>query len=67
MVGTEVNYVDKETYFNTKSAKKNTKGTKQMERKDSIPKNICAFCVLLCAFCVPLPSRDQFFRSFKNC
>src|SRR2546425_9087176 len=54
-IGTEVEYVDEETCFNTKSTKQNTKGTKQIESGGSNLKNMCAFCVLLCAFCVPLP------------
>src|SRR2546426_3965295 len=53
----------KSTKQNTKSAKQNTKGAKQMERKDSGPKNICAFCVLLCAFCVLLPLDQLSYRT----
>ncbi len=52
--GTVVDYVYKETYFNTKSTKKNTKGTNILWGGVSSFYLLCAFCVLLCAFCVPL-------------
>ena len=51
--GKAVDCVDEETWFNTKSAKQNTKGTKQMERRGRRPKRIFvpfAFCFALFVF-----------------
>jgi hypothetical protein len=51
--GKEVDCVDKEIWFNTKSAKQNTKGTKQMERRGRRPKRIFVpfvFCFELFVF-----------------
>jgi len=51
--GTEVDCVDEEIWFNTKSAKQNTKGAKQMERRGRRPKRIFVpfvFCFALFVF-----------------
>jgi len=51
--GKEVDCVDEETWFNTKSAKQNTKGAKQMERRGRRPRRIFVpfvFCLrFLCS------------------
>jgi hypothetical protein len=51
--GKEVDCVDEETWFNTKSAKQNAKGTKQIERRGRRPKRIFVpfvFCFALFVF-----------------
>jgi len=51
--GTGVDCVDEETWFNTKSAKQNTKSANQMERRGRRPKRIFVpfvFCFALFVF-----------------